>query len=599
MRNLVKLFIGLGALYGIAYLAIFNNLYQKNTAQLFDGDSGNFIRGSNGKKLLADPKTPSSEFLGSLKPDAVMKTINDKRVYDWNPFEEFGAYPDPAAYVSNSNYSDTLLGLRKDENYCNKLDIAILNNPEIMFNKKGAIFTDFDTTATVYTAAKSFGTLPFNKAILRQAQKTFETSETTIPFTTDIVSYYIKTDRFYESYKIGSHYLCATQTFNHIPNHTALIRKDALLDNLRSYTERNVKQPTCFNTTSIFPSAFRLFNKEECKQFFNVINSEEYNKTAKTEPVQYLIKVGHGAHKAQGVFLLDQEKTNELMTQFKNGSLCGIEKTTLLAQKYIGNPLLLDMNNKFDIRVYMLIASTNPLMVYYHDGYLRVSINSFDKFSTDRATHLTNTAVAETKFEEAEKENKTINGMTAEQLKEYHLWTYEKLQDYLLKSGKVKKNWLNTDFRPAIQKAFVHLVRMTSQYLWKGSNVYELFGLDFMLDENMQLWYIECNPNPLLDGVKPEMITKMLKNLFEIQFAIYRSRMQRVTKVIEEMMKAEDKSDDIDADSWKNKYQIAMANRIDPKYQISKSNTWKPVINENLKGTNIYYGLLEEQCVNI
>jgi len=410
----------------------------------------------------------------------------------------------------------------------------------------------------------------------------------------------VKKDRFYEYYKIGSHYLCATQTFNHIPNHTALIRKDALVDNIRLYTERNSKQPTCFNTTSIFPSAFRLFDKQECKDFFKLINSKEYNKTAQTEPVQYLIKVGHGAHKAQGVFLLDQDKTKELMTQFKNGSRCGIEETTLLAQKYIGNPLLLDLKNKFDIRVYMLIASTNPLMVYYHDGYLRVSINTFDKFSTDRATHLTNTAVAETKFEEAERENKTINGMTAEQLKEYHLWSYERLEGYLLEIGKIKnKDWLVTEFRPAIQKAFVHLVRMTSQYLWKGNNVYELYGLDFMLDDEMQLWYIECNPNPLLDGVKPEMITKMLKNLFEIQFAIYRSRMQRVTKVIEEMMQDKEASGDVDLDFWKEKYQIAVANRIDSEYTISKNNTWQPVINENLKGAKIYYGLLQEKCVNI
>jgi len=55
----------------------------------------------------------------------------------------------------------------------------------------------------------------------------------TIPFPADIVNYHIKFDRFYEYYNIGSQYLCATQTFNHIPNHTALIRKDALIDNIR------------------------------------------------------------------------------------------------------------------------------------------------------------------------------------------------------------------------------------------------------------------------------------------------------------------------------------------------------------------------------
>jgi len=96
-----------------------------------------------------------------------------------------------------------------------------------------------------------------------------------------------------------------------------------------------------------------------------------------------LIKIGTGSHKAEGVYLFDEKKTGEVVSQFKNGELCGIQDSTLMAQKYIGNPLLLDMNNKFDIRVYLLIASTNPVIAFYHDGYLRVSVNPFDKFSKD------------------------------------------------------------------------------------------------------------------------------------------------------------------------------------------------------------------------
>ena len=31
----------------------------------------------------------------------------------------------------------------------------------------------------------------------------------------------------------------------------------------------------------------------------------------------------------------------------------------------------------------MLVASTNPTIVYYHDGFLRVSLKSYDKKSND------------------------------------------------------------------------------------------------------------------------------------------------------------------------------------------------------------------------
>ena len=60
----------------------------------------------------------------------------------------------------------------------------------------------------------------------------------------------------------------------------------------------------------------------------------------------------------------------------------------LLAQTYISNPLLLDLNNKFDFRVYMLIASTNPLIVYYHDGAVKASLSTYDKTSTEVRTYI-------------------------------------------------------------------------------------------------------------------------------------------------------------------------------------------------------------------
>ena len=30
----------------------------------------------------------------------------------------------------------------------------------------------------------------------------------------------------------------------------------------------------------------------------------------------------------------------------------------------------------------------------------------------------------------------------------------------------------------------------------KESNVFEMFGLDFMLDDKLNLWFIECNASP-------------------------------------------------------------------------------------------------------
>jgi len=55
--------------------------------------------------------------------------------------------------------------------------------------------------------------------------------------------------------------------------------------------------------------------------------------------------------------------------------------------------------HKFDFRIYMLIASTNPLTLYYHDGFLRVSLLIYNKNSTEKSMHFTNTALSKKIFE--------------------------------------------------------------------------------------------------------------------------------------------------------------------------------------------------------
>ena len=72
-----------------------------------------------------------------------------------------------------------------------------------------------------------------------------------------------------------------------------------------------------------------------------------------------------------------------------------------LCFRYIKEPLLLN-GKKFDIRAYMLIASTHPYLVLYHKGspacelaltahmLVRLSMQDYDTESEDLTAHLTN-----------------------------------------------------------------------------------------------------------------------------------------------------------------------------------------------------------------
>jgi hypothetical protein len=61
----------------------------------------------------------------------------------------------------------------------------------------------------------------------------------------------------------------------------------------------------------------------------------------------------------------------------------------LSSNSYISKPLLVD-GKKFDIRCYMLISNVQPLLVFYHPGYIRLSMFDFDEHDDNLLTHLTN-----------------------------------------------------------------------------------------------------------------------------------------------------------------------------------------------------------------
>ena len=188
---------------------------------------------------------------------------------------------------------------------------------------------------------------------------------------------FTKKVKFHYFHEYNRNLFCITQMYNHIPGHGALTRKDLNVENVNNYIQRFSNKPHCFNNRTFFPRSYRLDNKTECDNFFRFINSEEYAKIKEKDAMPFITKVSYGSHRGHGLEMLDEPHEIRLRRKYENGSMCGEIVDNILAQRYISNPLLIE-GHKFDFRIYMLIASTDPLIVYYHDGFLRLSLLKYD-----------------------------------------------------------------------------------------------------------------------------------------------------------------------------------------------------------------------------
>jgi len=509
--------------------------------------------------------------------------------------EYFNSYPDGRPYYEKYNY-----GVINDPDYCEIVDFYNLAHPENMFDTMN-FFTDYAKNGLARTMViREIGVDTMTQVSRYMDKKAFYSAQFHLNPT--ITNYFTKRVDIHIYHMIGKNFNCATQMYNHIPGHGVLKRKDMIVDSVNDYAKKFTTRPQCFNKKSFFPYSHRLYIEDECRAFFTEINSEAYKQKLITEPIQYVMKVGFGAHRAMGVFLLDPNETQLRMEEYDNGNKCGELNQSLIAQTYITNPLLLDLNNKFDFRVYMLVASTNPVIVYYHDGFLRVTLQTYNKHSTDKNVHLTNTHLAKDLVATAKATGVDLNGMTPEQMLNYQMWSFDRLQEYLYSVNKTDDpKWVDNYLRPAFQKAFVHAARMSHHAFWKQSNVYEMFGLDFMLDDELNLWFIECNASPQLIGtneLKTKFLVTMLRDLFEIQYGLYRSRMRRLLTVIKKMNIDAAQDGNIDYDNYRTLYAQAAKNRFEPEYEISSTNTFKLIMDENLDGPERYMNLLDPECVD-
>lgn len=176
-----------------------------------------------------------------------------------------------------------------------------------------------------------------------------------------------------------------------------------------------------------------------------------------------------------------------------------------VVQKYIEKPFLYK-DRKFDFRIWAVVTEDFRIYVY-REGYVRTSSTLYDLNNQNNFVHLTNQCLqikddAYGTYEEG-------NTLSFQQLQEY-------IDQQFGKYGLTIQEHLMPRVKDIMIDSFLSVRRKMNPNNRK--NMFELFGFDFLLDEDFRLWLVEINTNPFLgtpnkymEGLVPTMMDDLLK----------------------------------------------------------------------------------------
>lgn len=149
-----------------------------------------------------------------------------------------------------------------------------------------------------------------------------------------------------------------------------------------------------------------------------------------------------------------------------------------VAQKYVERPLLYK-ERKFDIRIWVLVTHKFEVFIYKH-GYIRTSSDSYSLDNPNNYVHLTNNCLQKHGENYGKHEAGNTLGLDA-------------LQDYLDQNygdfGVSVEKHLLPRMKDLIIDSFLSAKKSLNPN--KRKNCFELFGYDFLIDEDFRTWLLE------------------------------------------------------------------------------------------------------------
>ncbi|CRK94365.1 CLUMA_CG007878, isoform A [Clunio marinus] len=285
------------------------------------------------------------------------------------------------------------------------------------------------------------------------------------------------------------------QKFNHLPGSFQIGRKDRCWRNLQTLMSKHGKKEFGF-----MPRTFII------PQDLNLLRQTWHKYSQKN--TKWIIKPPASA-RGTGIRVVNS------WSQIP-------KRKPLIVQRYIERPLLIN-GSKFDLRLYVLVTSMNPLRCYLHtDGLARfASVKYSERNDTlnDRYMHLTNYSI--NKMSNSYDKNDDANACKGMK------WTIKSLWSFLNGRG-VNTERLWGAMRNLVLRTIIAgegpINGMMKTNLQNKYNCFELFGIDVLLDSELIPWLLEVNISPSLHSasgldmaVKGPLVTALLNTaLYQI-----------------------------------------------------------------------------------
>ncbi|XP_060118937.1 tubulin polyglutamylase TTLL5 isoform X2 [Heteronotia binoei] len=278
------------------------------------------------------------------------------------------------------------------------------------------------------------------------------------------------------------------QKVNHFPRSYELTRKDRLYKNIN-----RMQQTYGFKTFHVLPQTFIL--PAEYQEFCNSYSKDRGPWIVK--PV--------ASSRGRGVYLVNSPNQISL-------------EENILVSRYISNPLLID-DFKFDVRLYVLVTSYDPLVVYlYEEGLARFATVRYDqgtKNIKNQFMHLTNYSV--------NKKSGDYVSCDDPEVEDYgNKWSMSAMLRYLKQEGK-DTTALMASVEDLIIKTIISvelaIATACKAFVPHRGVCFELYGFDVLIDSTLKPWLLEVNLSPSLACDAPldlKIKASMISDMFTL-----------------------------------------------------------------------------------